>query len=92
MKTETRSAYPEDAAAEIAEALNATGEVNATADGDTVRVSRQLSRGRQQMGTIEVEVDTDEDDNEFLGAANRVTRRTAWVRRIIDDVIERHNR
>jgi hypothetical protein len=92
MTTETRTAYPEDAAREIAEALNATGEVRATADDYEVRVGRQLSKGYQHMGKIEVTIDEDEHGDEYLVLENRVSRRSSWVGKIARDVIARHNR
>jgi hypothetical protein len=92
MATETRTAYPADAAPEIADALNATGEVRARLVGDTtIEVSRELSRGWQDMGRIELEVDYDDDDNEFIAVGEFPQRRRAWIARIVDPIIERHN-
>ena len=92
MSNETRTAYPEDAAPEIVDALNATGEVQARLAGSTtIEVTRQLSRGTQRMGRIELDTDYDEDDNEFICVGEFPTRRRAWIARIVDPIIERHN-
>ena len=92
MITETRTAYPQDAAPEIVEALNATGEVRARLSGrTTIEVSRKLSRGWQDMGRIEVDVDYDYDGNESLVLTEIPVRRRAWVQKIATAVIERHN-
>jgi hypothetical protein len=93
MTTEPRTAYPEDAAPEIVDALNATGEVKAELSGDCdIRVSRKLSRGWQDMGRIELTTDYDDDDNEFITIGEFPQRRRAWIARIVDPIIEAHNK
>ena len=92
MTTETRTAYPEDAAPEIVDALNATGEVRARLVDDTIiEVGRKLSRGWQNMGRVELGTDGDEDGNEWITIEELPTLRRSWVESQVSTVIDRHN-